>query len=122
MAFNIFISKIARGEEIAVYGDGKQKRDFTFVGDTVAGTMLASQAEPGSVYNVGAGKTSSLNDVISTIESILGKKARIKRSRNALGDVRDTSADISRIKSELGYEPATTLTDGLKKQVAALVV
>jgi UDP-glucose 4-epimerase len=119
MAFNIFISKIARGEEIAVYGDGEQRRDFTFVRDTVAGTILASQARPGSVYNLGAGKTTSLNQVISTIESILGKKARIKRSRNALGDVRDTSADISRIKADLGYKPVTALSDGLRKQVAA---
>ena len=121
MAFSIFISKIARGEEIAVYGDGEQMRDFTFVGDTVAATVLASKAKPGSVYNVGAGKTTSLNKVISTIESILGKKAKTKHSRNALGDVRDTSADISRIKSDLGYKPVTALTDGLRKQVAAQV-
>ena len=121
MAFNIFISRIARGEEIAVYGDGEQRRDFTFVGDTVAGTMLASQAKPGSVYNVGAGKTTSLNHVISTMESILGKKARVRHSRNALGDVRDTSADISRIKGDLGYKPVTPLTEGLRKQIAAQI-
>jgi nucleoside-diphosphate-sugar epimerase len=119
MAFNIFISKIARGEEITVYGDGEQKRDFTFVGDTVAATILACQAKPGSIYNVGAGNSTALKQVISTIESIVGKKARIKRLGMALGDVKDTSADITRIKADLGYEPRTALTDGLRKQVAA---
>ena len=119
MAFNIFISKMTRGEEIEVYGDGEQRRDFTFVADTVAATMLASQARPGSVYNVGGGSSTSLNHVISIIESIMGKKARIKLLRGALGDVRDTSANIRRIRTDLGYKPGTTLADGLKKQVAA---
>ncbi|HVC27386.1 MAG TPA: NAD-dependent epimerase/dehydratase family protein [Nitrososphaerales archaeon] len=119
MAFNIFISKMTRGEEIEVYGDGEQRRDFTFVADTVAATMLASQARPGSVYNVGGGSSTSLNHVISIIESIMGKKARIKLLHGALGDVRDTSANIRRIRTDLGYKPGTTLADGLKKQVAA---
>jgi nucleoside-diphosphate-sugar epimerase len=121
MAFNIFITRIARGEQISVYGDGEQSRDFTFVGDTVAGTILATQAKPGSVYNVGAGNSTSLNQVISTIESIVGKKARIRRVPDALGDVKDTAADITRIKADLGYRPITSLVDGLKKQVAAQI-
>lgn len=119
MAFNIFISRIARGEPITVYGDGAQRRDFTFVADTVAATMLAAQARPGSTYNVGAGGSTPLSEVVSTIESILGKKAKIKRLGSALGDVKNTSADITRIKSDLGYKPVTSLADGLQKQVAA---
>lgn len=121
MAFNIFISKISRGEEITIFGDGEQKRDFTFVGDTVAATILASKATPGSVYNVGAGSSTPLNDVVSTIESIVGKKAKIRRASSALGDVKDTSADITRIRRDLGYEPSTMLADGLKRQVAAQI-
>jgi UDP-glucuronate 4-epimerase len=119
MAFNIFISKIARGDDITLYGDGAQMRDFTYVGDVVAATLLAVQAKPGSVYNVGAGSSTPLNEVISTLESIVGKKARIKYSGAALGDVRATSADITRIKADLGYRPGAQLVDGLKKQVAA---
>jgi nucleoside-diphosphate-sugar epimerase len=119
MAFSTFISRIARGKEITVYGEGNQRRDFTFVGDTVAATILALKAKPGSVYNVGTGNSTPLNEVISTIESVIGKKARVKRAGSALGDVRDTSADITRIRADLGYRPATTLTEGLKLQVAA---
>lgn len=118
MAFNVFISRIARGEEITIYGDGEQTRDFTFVGDTVKATTLASLAAAGSVYNVGGGSQSSLNHAISTIESILGRKARVKRVRKALGDVKATSADITKIRTELGYEPSTPLREGLEKQAA----
>lgn len=119
MAFSTFISRMARGQEITVYGGGNQRRDFTFVGDIVAATTLASKAKPGSVYNVGAGEPTPLSEVISTIESIMGKKARIKHSSSALGDVRDTSADITSIKADLGYRPATRLNDGLRMQVEA---
>jgi nucleoside-diphosphate-sugar epimerase len=121
MAFHTFISRIARGEEITVYGDGEQRRDFTFVDDTVAATMLASEAGPGTVYNVGSGNTTSLNSVISTIESILGKKARIGHLRTAPGDVKDTCADISKIGDDLGYKPSTRLREGLGRQIAAQI-
>ncbi|HEV2390675.1 MAG TPA: NAD-dependent epimerase/dehydratase family protein [Nitrososphaerales archaeon] len=121
MAFNAFMSKVARGQEITVYGDGNQRRDFTFVADTVAATILALRAQAGTVYNVGAGRSTSLNEVVSTIESVLGKKARIRHESSAPGDVMDTSADITRIKADLGYEPATTLTEGLKLQAAAKI-
>ncbi len=118
MAFNRFITKIAHGEEIQVYGDGEQTRDFTYVGDTVAGTILASQAFPGSVYNVGGGASTSLNEVISLIEAMTGRKARLSRKENAAGDVKSTAADIGRISKDLGYRPKTSLAEGLRKQVA----
>jgi UDP-glucose 4-epimerase len=119
MAFNTFIAKIARGEEITVHGDGEQTRDFTFVADAVAGTILASRAAPGSVYNVGGGKTASLNEVISLIETTIGKKAKVNRDAKAAGDVRSTSADISRIRGDLGYVPKITLSEGLRKQIGS---
>lgn len=121
MAFNRFISKIAEGEEVEVYGDGEQKRDFTFVGDIVEGTILALRAKPGTTYNVGAGNTVVLNEVISTMESIIGKKARIRRLRTAKGDVRNTSADITSISRDLGYRPKTTIREGLELQIATQV-
>ena len=119
MAFHKFITRISAGKEIEVFGDGEQRRDFTFVGDIVAGNILAIDAEPGTIYNVGAGRTTALNDVIATMETIIGKKARIKRREVARGDVRSTAADISRISQELGYSPRTTLAEGLRQQVDA---
>jgi UDP-glucose 4-epimerase len=119
MAFNRFISNISSGKEIEVFGDGEQKRDFTFVKDIIAGTMLALNAKPGTTYNVGAGKTITLNEVISTIESIIGKKAKIRRHESALGDVRNTSADITSVSRDLGYKPKTGLAEGLRMQILA---
>ena len=119
MAFTRFITAISAGKEIEVYGDGEQRRDFTFVKDIVVGTMLAIDAEPGTTYNVGAGRTVPLNDVIATMESIIGKKARVKRLETALGDVRNTSADITKISRDLGYRPTTGLDEGLAQQVKA---
>jgi len=119
MAFNKFISRISAGKEIVVFGDGEQKRDFTFVKDIVTGSILALEAEPGTTYNVGGGETVRLNDVIATMESMIGKKARVKRSETALGDVRETSADITRISRDLGYKPSTSLAEGLRQQVDA---
>jgi UDP-glucose 4-epimerase len=121
MAFKIFITKIARGEEITVYGDGEQRRDFTFVTDAVAGTVLASRAVPGSVYNVGGGKTASLNEVITIIESSLGKRAKVKREAKAPGDVRSTSADITRIRKDLGFKPRVSLSEGVRQQADSML-
>jgi len=118
MAFNILIEKISRGDEITIYGDGEQRRDFTFVADVVTGTILASGASPGGLYNVGGGRSVALNDVIATIESILGRKAKVRHTGRVAGDVRGTSADIRRIKRDLGYAPKTSLLGGLKKQVS----
>jgi nucleoside-diphosphate-sugar epimerase len=119
MAFTKFISRISAGKEVELFGDGEQRRDFTFVSDIVAGSILAAGARPGTTYNIGAGKTVSLNDVIGVLESIIGKRARVKRREPALGDVRKTSADISRASGELGYSPRTGLEEGLRKQVDA---
>lgn len=119
MAFNRFISEIAAGNEIEVFGDGEQRRDFTYVKDIVAGNILALGATPGRTYNVGAGKTVSLNEAIAIMEQTIGRRAKVRRREVALGDVRNTSADITRISRELGYQPKTALAEGLKMQVEA---
>jgi UDP-glucose 4-epimerase len=119
MAFNIFIARILHGEELEIFGDGEQSRDFTYVGDIVEGTILAGGGEPGSTYNIGSGRSSSLNSVISTIESIIGRKAKVRRSGKAMGDVRNTSADIARISKDLDFKPSISLRKGLERQIEA---
>jgi len=117
MAFSIFISRMLSGRELLVYGDGRQKRDFTFVGDIVAATMMASNARPGSVYNVGSGQPHSINNVISVLERLLGKKARVRLLPAQAGDVKSTCADIGKIARELGFSPSTSLASGLRSQL-----
>lgn len=118
MAFTKFISGISSGREIEVFGDGEQKRDFTFVKDTIAATLLAMEARPGTTYNVGTGRAVSLNSVIAMLESLIGRKARVKKLKAALGDVRNTSADVTKISRDLGFKAKSALEDGLRAQVS----
>lgn len=117
MAFSRFISRISKGEDIQVFGSGRQRRDFTFVRDVVTAGVLALSAKPGMVYNVGAGRTASLNEVVSLMERLMGKRANVVRRQDAPGDVRNTSADITRIAKDLSYGAKTSLEDGLREQI-----
>ncbi|HUT54292.1 MAG TPA: SDR family NAD(P)-dependent oxidoreductase [bacterium] len=118
MAFNRFIRALFREQEIAVYGDGKQSRDFTFVADIVEGTMKCMEkGVPGRVYNIGGGHRTVLMKAIEALAAIVGTRAKIRYQSTEKGDVRDTSADTSLLRAETGYAPATRLEDGLRAQV-----
>jgi UDP-glucose 4-epimerase len=115
MAFNIFCRAALAGEPIEVFGDGHQTRDFTYVGDVVAATRAAG-ATPGidgEVYNVGGGSQVSLNETIALIEDITGTELEVVHQAKERGDVRDTGADITKARSELGFEASTGLEQGL---------
>ena len=115
MAFNIFCRAAVEGEPIEVFGGGRQTRDFTYVGDVVAATRLAATRPgvEGGVYNVGGGSQTSLLDTIAIIEQLAGRKLEVRRTAQERGDVKDTGADISRARAELGFEPTTGLEEGL---------
>jgi UDP-glucose 4-epimerase len=117
MAFNRFISRISKNQEVEVYGDGTQSRDFTFVDDITQATVMAVEAKGGRVFNVGSGRPHSIKEAISLIEGVVGKEAEIRRKESAAGDVSITTADISRIGNELGYEPRISFEDGIRRQV-----
>jgi len=119
MAYHRFIEAMLDGQPITVYGDGEQTRSNTYVSDAVRGTILAlERGELGGIYNVGGGRTISLNQAIETIAGHLGVKPVIRTESARPGDQRHTSADISRARSGLGYEPTTDPEDGLGMQVA----
>ncbi|MPY87209.1 MAG: NAD-dependent epimerase/dehydratase family protein [Luteitalea sp.] len=114
MAFHRFFKAALDGRPITLYGDGEQTRDFTFVGDAVTATVAAaSQGGAGRVYNVGGGSRVAVNHVLALIERIVGKPLQIERLPAQKGDMRDTYADTSRARQELGFAPETTLEDGL---------
>lgn len=115
MAFNIFCRKALADEEIEVYGDGRQTRDFTFVEDVVAATRAAAvtSIESGGVYNIGGGLRGSLRDVLGTIEKLAGRALKLKFSVEQAGDVRDTGAETSKAREQLGFAPATSLEAGI---------
>lgn len=119
MAFSKFISAIQKRGEVVIFGDGSQARDFTFVADTVAATVLSVEASAGSVYNVGSGATVSINEVISLLGRIAGKRPRVRRMPSALGDPQMTCAETSKIRRDLGFEPKVEIDEGLRKQIKA---
>jgi nucleoside-diphosphate-sugar epimerase len=122
-AVPLFITKIAAGEEIDVYGDGEQSRDFTFVGNVVDATIRAADATgaDGRTFNIAAGSPASVNHVAETIGVILGKPVEKRHEPSRPGDIRDSWADISAARELLGYEPRTDLAAGLELTAEAIV-
>ncbi|MDE3157036.1 MAG: NAD-dependent epimerase/dehydratase family protein [Acidobacteriota bacterium] len=114
MAFNRFLRAVVAGQPIALYGDGEQTRDFTFVADAVAATLAAGlRGVPGHVYNIGGGARISLNGVLALIGQVTGRPVTITRESTQKGDMRDTYADTSLARAELGFIPSVSLEQGL---------
>jgi UDP-glucose 4-epimerase len=117
MAFHRFLKAARDGEEIRVFGDGKQTRDFTFVRDIVAAARAAAvSGRPGCVYNVGGGERVSVNDVLRTIERMTGRAFRVTREEAQKGDMRDTFADTTAAARDLGFRSTVSLEQGLARE------
>jgi UDP-glucose 4-epimerase len=122
MAFSRFIRAVLAGDEITVYGDGQQTRDFTYVSDIVDANIAAAGSELRSeVVNIGGGSRVTVLEVLDLIGAIAGKEPRIRFIETQRGDVRHTGADLSRARALLGYEPRVPLPEGLRRQVEAIV-
>jgi UDP-glucose 4-epimerase len=117
MGFHRFLRAAMRNEPVTLYGDGRQTRDFTFVADAVAATMAAAtQGEPGGVYNIGGGSRVELLDVFELIRRITAREVRLEQIEAQRGDMRDTYADTTRARADLGFAPTVTLEQGLRAQ------
>ena len=121
MGFHKFLRAAHRGDPIALFGDGEQTRDFTFVADAVAATIAAARAgRPGAVYNIGGGSRVSVNQVLAMVERVVGKPVVLDRQAAQKGDMRDTYADTSRARADIGFAPRYTLEQGLAAEYAWL--
>ena len=117
MGFHRFFEAGRRGTPVTVYGDGRQTRDFTFVDDAVQATMSALTGAPREfAYNVGGGHRVSLNDVLDRIDRLVGRPIERRHVDPQRGDPRDTAADTTKARRDLGYEPRTSLDEGLRRQ------
>jgi UDP-glucose 4-epimerase len=118
MAIHKFVKAIFEGDEITVFGDGTQTRDFTFVDDAVeANILVAKNNLVGEVFNIGGGSRISVNELIKRIEDITKKKQKVKYMEKQKGDVKDTLADTSKAKELLGWSPKVDIDEGLKKYI-----
>lgn len=117
MGFSRFFSAVRRGAPVPQFGDGRQTRDFTFVADAVSATLAAATlGKPGGVYNIGGGSRVELLDVFELIRRITGRPLRVERIEAQRGDMRDTYADTTRARADLGFAPSVTLEQGLRAQ------
>ena len=119
MAMHRLVEAALTGEPFPIFGDGGQIRDFTYVDDVVAGNMAAATAdvEPGMVVNIAGGGSTTLSDVIKTIERLTGRTIALDRRHVQAGDVDRTGGAIDRARQLLGWSPRITLDEGLERQV-----
>jgi nucleoside-diphosphate-sugar epimerase len=102
------------GGTFEIYGTGTQSRSFTYVADAVEATVAAMERAPaGAVYNVGGGDEASMLEAIGILERLSGESLETRHVDPARGDVARTKADVTRIREAIGWEPRTSLADGL---------
>ncbi|UED72654.1 NAD-dependent epimerase/dehydratase family protein [Brevibacillus sp. DP1.3A] len=121
MAFHRFFRQMMKGEQVIMYGDGQQSRDFTYVTDAVEANLLAAQhAVPGDIFNVGGDREIKLIDVLSIMGTLMNLTPRITFQNGPAGDSLRTCADIQFAQQRLGYKPKVTLEEGLRHQLAEI--
>lgn len=120
MAIHRLLRAALTGEPFPLYGDGSQRRDFTFVTDIVDASLRAAIADiaPGSVCNLAGGKTVAMTDLISLAGRVVGHDIDIDRRPPQPGDVHETGGSIERAHDLLGWRPRTGLQEGLHAQLA----
>jgi nucleoside-diphosphate-sugar epimerase len=116
MGYHKFIRALLLRAPLEICGDGHQVRSNTYVGDCVEATLAAVEAPIGEIYNVGGGETASVWDIVRQLEGLAGRHACCVRVSARPGDQRATSADTSKLRRHLNWQPRTSLKEGLAAQ------
>ena len=117
MAFTPLLEALASGEAYRLFGDGSASRSFTYVADAVDATIAAMEGgASGELYNVGGGEEATMGEAIALAEEIAGRELDVERNAAAVGDVKRTRADVAKAERELGWQPTTSLAEGLEAQ------
>src|SRR4030043_199359 len=115
-AIPIFIRIAAQGKPLHIYGDGKQTRDFLYVKDAVAAYILAAESDASGIFNIGSGKSTTINDIAQLIDGLTANKATPVYGPPRAGDIKHSLADISKART-FGFNPHYSLEDGLKEKI-----
>ncbi len=120
----LFIASMSEGRIPTIHGDGSQSRDFTYVANAVQAMMKAAEAPDvsGNVYNVGTGRSITILQLVEALNRIFGSKLEPQFVPTRAGDVKYSLADITRTRSDLGYDPAVNFEDGLKRTVGGVPI
>ncbi len=116
---SVFATALIENRSPAIYGDGEQTRDFTYVANVVDGVLRACDAPgaSGEIINVATGGRISLNQLFRTMRNLVGATVEPTYMENRSGDVKDSQADIAKAQRLLGYQPGVSFEEGLKRTV-----
>ena len=109
-----FIRWASEGSPLIIFGDGEQTRDFTFIADAVEANILAAESNASGVFNIGRGKSITINELAQFVIKLAGKNVEPVHREPREGDIRHSLADISKART-FGYEPRYNLEKGLEK-------
>lgn len=113
-----FVDRLRHCRHPVIFGDGRQTRDFVYVGDVVAACLAAAEgAGKGGVYNVGSGRRYSLLELVEVLDLVLGTRTKPEFGPPRPGEVRHSVAAVGKIEQELGWRPAVGLEEGLRTMV-----
>jgi len=116
-----FITLMLRGEQPAIYGDGEQSRDFTYIDNAVEANLLACKAPAnkvaGQVFNTATGRRVTLNETFKLLQGLTSYKGEPKYGPERGGDIKHSLADISKAEAGLGYRPVVNFEEGLRRTV-----
>lgn len=116
-----FITNAVSGDDLIIYGNGQQTRDFTYVNDVVRANILAAAGRSIGTYNIASGRQITIHELATSIISILKSKAKIRCVPARSGDILHSLADISKAKEAFGYAPGYSIEQGLKATVKWLL-
>src|SRR5580700_3649913 len=116
-----FITVMLRGEQPAIYGDGEQSRDFTYIDNAVEANLLACKAPAakvaGQMFNTATGRRVTLNETFKLLQDLTSYKGQPKYGPERGGDIKHSLADISKAEAALGYKPLVNFEEGLRRTV-----
>ena len=116
-----FIALMLRGEQPAIYGNGEQSRDFTYIDNAVEANLLACQAPAaraaGQVFNIATGRRVTLNETFKLLQGLTGYSGQPNYGPERGGDIKHSLADISKAAAALGYQPKVDFEEGLRRTV-----
>ncbi len=114
----IFTSKMLRGEPVTVNGDGKQTRDYVYVGDVARASVLALERDRSGPFNIGTGVETDVNQLAALLVEAAGSRSEVRHGPAKPGEQRRSVVDCRRAAEQLGWRPEVPLADGLRQTVA----
>lgn len=119
LAIPIFTKSILNNESPVIFGDGEQTRDFTYIDDVVDANLklVKTNRANGEILNIGSGRRVTINYMIDNLKNLLNSNIKSKYTKSIKGDARHTLANIDKAKELIGYDPQTSIEEGLEKFV-----